>query len=412
MSAPPDSPGHEARGEAAPVGPRARESSALVSALRTIASRGAPQGGGLPSALLTIAVSIWLLDTGRPILLPLTLGLLLSLMAWPAVRLGMRMRLSRTAASAAVVLILVSAMLGSLYGLSGPAADWIRRAPTVLQTIDWKLHALKRPIEQIQEATEAVKEATRVDKPSSGTTVEVAVSNPTAIELMLKNAPGSVVQLVVTLVALFFFLAWGDGFMQRAAGLFNDERLRTRADAVLGDAQRTVSHYLSTVVLINAGLGTLVGALLLVLGYPNPVLWGFSVALLNFAPFVGGLMALIGITVVGLVSFDTLTPVLIASGGFALLTAAEGYFVTPAILGRRLSLDPLAIFLSIMVWGWLWGPLGLLMAVPLLVCLRIIWLSVAEFRATTADHETDGAATAPDAASEDSAGPGAVAAKS
>lgn len=354
----------------------ATATSAVLKALRIVIARGSVAGGTLVSVLLATALTIHLLQIARPVLLPLTLGLLLALLTWPLVRLLMRAHVPRAASSAVVVLVLVTTILGAVYALSGPAADWIVRAPVALQTVEYKLYPLKRPIEQIKEASDAVRDATSMDKGPSGDNLKVEVTKPGVVETVISAAPQALVQVGVTVVVLFFFLAWGDGFMQRTLALFNDDSLRSKADRLLRDVRLDISHQLLTITLINIALGATVSLMLFVLGYPNPVLWGATVALLNFAPFVGAMVALPGLAIVGLVSFDTFTPVLIATVGFAVLTTVEGYFVTPAVLGRRLSLDPLAILLALMVWGWLWGAVGLLMAVPLLVCARIIWQSI------------------------------------
>lgn len=356
----------------------ATAASELLKALRIVAARGSITGSTILPALLVTAVAIHLLQTARPVLLPMVLGLLLAMLTWPLVRLVMRARVPRAVSSAVVVLILLGCTLGAVYALSGPAADWVRRAPIVLQTMEYKLYPLKRPIEQIKEATEAVKDATSVDKAKdpSKDSVQVELTTPGIVEKVLDAAPRALAQIGITVVALFFFLAWGEGFMQRAVGLFNDEALRGKANRVLRDVRHDVSRYLITITLINIALGAAVGVVLLLLDYPNPMLWGVIVGLLNFAPFIGALLTLLGLAIVGLVSFDTFTPVLTAVICVGLLTTIEGYFVTPAILGRRLSLDPLAILLSLVAWGWLWGPAGLLMAVPLLVCARMLWQNI------------------------------------
>lgn len=354
----------------------ATAASELLEALHSFAARGSVTGSTVLPALLVTAVAIHLLQIARPVLLPLVLGLLLAMLTWPLVRLVMRARVPRTASSAIVVLALLSCTLGAVYALSGPAADWVRRAPIVLQTMEFRLYQLKRPIEQIKEATEAMRDATSVEKKDETDSVQVELTTPGVVEDFIDAAPRALGQIGITVVALFFFLAWGDGFMQRVVGLFNDEPLRGKADRVLRDVRNDVSRYLITITLINTALGASVGIVLLLLGYPNPMLWGAIAGLLNFAPFIGALLTLLGLAIVGLVSFDTLTPALTAVACIALLTLIEGYFVTPAILGRRLSLDPLAILLSLVAWGWLWGAAGLLMAVPLLVSARLLWQNI------------------------------------
>lgn len=344
-------------------------------------------GGALVPTLLGIVLAIHLLQQAAPVLLPLTLALLLSMLLWPVLRALGRIGLPQPVAAAIILLLAVSGSVAALYGLSGPAADWIRRAPITLQQVEWKLRDLKRPIEEIREATKAVSEATSVEGESDEGKVQVEMREPSVLEMVVDSAPTALMELFVTLVALFFFLAWGDGFTRRLLGCFRDDRIRRRTGHVLREVRRDVTQHLGTITLINVALGMVVGALLLAVGYPNPMLWGFSVALLNFAPFVGSMLALVGVAVVGLVSFPTLTPTLIATVSFGALTALEGYFITPAILGRRLALDPIAILLSLLVWGWLWGPMGLLMAVPLLVCIRLVWRSATEVQRAADDGD-------------------------
>ena len=335
-----------------------------------------------------IALAIHLLRTMEPVLLPILLAFLMAMVLWPLLRRLRRLGLPKPLASALILLFVVGGLLATLYGLSGPAADWIRRAPSSFSLVENRLRELKRPIQELKEATESVEQAARIESDASKGEVTVKVEEQSLLELAVESAPSAMQQVLISVMSLFFFLAWGDVFLRHVSSITLDNTIRNGVADKLKEVQRDVSQHLVTITIINASFGVLVALILFLLGYPNPTLWGFAVALLNFAPYVGALIALAGLFIVGMVSFDVLTPVVLGVGGVAVLTTLEGYLVTPSILGKRLALDPLAIFLSMVFWGWLWGVAGLLMAVPLLVCLRIFWKTTRGQRSSRTTTDT------------------------
>ena len=133
-----------------------------------------------------------------------------------------------------------------------------------------------------------------------------------------------------------------------------------------------IARYLVTITLINAGLGIATTLILALLGMPNPVLWGVLATILNFIPYLGGLTMTMILGIVSLISFNTLGRILLSPLIFLLLTGLEGQFVTPMLLGRRLSLNPLVLMISLLFWGWIWGIPGMLLAVPIHASLKII----------------------------------------
>jgi predicted PurR-regulated permease PerM len=133
-----------------------------------------------------------------------------------------------------------------------------------------------------------------------------------------------------------------------------------------------LSHYLATVTTVNFMLAIAVAAAMHWLEVPNPVLWGAMAGLFNFAPYVGALVSAAIMTIVGITTFDTLSDALMVPLTLLVLTILEGQVITPSVLGRRLAVHPLVVFLSIVFWGWLWGIAGALMAVPIITCLKVI----------------------------------------
>jgi predicted PurR-regulated permease PerM len=142
---------------------------------------------------------------------------------------------------------------------------------------------------------------------------------------------------------------------------------RLRLLHALSDIEGRLARYLGVVTLVNFGLGLATVAALWLIGFPNPIAWGMLAFILNYTPYLGAAATVVAFLAVGLLSFDTFGQALLAPAIFAALSALEGQFLTPSILGREFAINPLAIFVSIGIWAWLWGPFGALLAMPLLV---------------------------------------------
>jgi predicted PurR-regulated permease PerM len=181
----------------------------------------------------------------------------------------------------------------------------------------------------------------------------------------------------VTIILLYFLLASGNLFLQKLVRVlprFQDKRI---AVTIVRQIEKDISLYLLTVTMINAGLGVAVGTAMYGLGMPNPVLWGVMAGCFNFIPYLGAIASAIVLTLVASVTFDQLGHILLVPVVFVALNELEGMIITPAIVGKRLSLNPVAIFIWLLLWGWLWGIPGTLIAVPLLAVIKIICDNIA-----------------------------------
>jgi predicted PurR-regulated permease PerM len=138
------------------------------------------------------------------------------------------------------------------------------------------------------------------------------------------------------------------------------------------DIEREVSHYLLTITAINICLGIVIGTGMYFVGMPNPVLWGITATVLNFIPVLGAAVGIVVVGVVALVSMPTLGQALLAPGIYLACNAFEGQFFTPAMVGNRLQINSVAVILAIAFWGWLWGFIGVLVAVPLLIVIKVL----------------------------------------
>lgn len=345
------------------AGPRAASSELLAGKRRPLDVRSAALTG-----LLVLAV-FYTLYFAQAFLLPVVLAVLLKFLLTPLVEGLKRLRVPEWAGAGLVVLALLGCLAGSLYLLLDPALDWLDRAPASLERVADKLEGLRGPVEQVNRATEEVERlTTRSGEPGTRT---VQVESQSLSGTLLGHAQAIVAGIAVMLALLYFLLASGDLFLRkliRVLPTFDDKK---RAVDIARALQSDVSVYLSTITLINIGLGVAVGAAMHLLGMPNPMLWGMMATVLNFIPYLGAVVGIAVMAIVALLTFDTPAQVVLPPLAYFVVTSAEGYFVTPAILGRRLTLNPVMILLGLIFWGWLWGIAGAVLAVPMLASFKI-----------------------------------------
>lgn len=308
----------------------------------------------------------------RVVVLPLLLAFLFSLLLAPLVRALRHLKIPRWIASALVVLGLVAFAGGLLYYLASPAAEWMDRAPRSLDRVERKLRELKEPVEKVSRATEQVERMTDMEGGGDSGVQKVQVAEEPLSGSLIQVTLTAVSATAVTLVLLYFLLNTGDIFLRKVAAIQRNAENRHRVIEIARRLEQDVSAYLLTITLINVGLGVAVGLALWWLDMPNPVLWGTMACLLNFVPYLGAMVGVVVVAVVAMLSFDTAGAALWPPLAYLALTALEGSFVTPTIVGQRLTLNPLMIFAGIIFWGWMWGVAGALLAVPLLAVFKIV----------------------------------------
>jgi predicted PurR-regulated permease PerM len=310
----------------------------------------------------------------KNVLIPITLAFLLNLLFAPLVR-GMRrrLRIPQIVAAMVVVFCLIGGILASFYALSAPAADWMNRLPAAMTEIELKLRPFRAPVEEVRDAARKVEQLAKSEEPPDpGAPVSVVVRGPSLTETVLGQTTAISVGLLAAIVLLLFLLASGDTLLRQAISIAPRLRDKKRIVEIARDSEDDISYYLLTITMINAGLGCVIGAAMWFLNVPNPLLWGVMAAAFNYIPFVG---ALVGAGVIGLVSVVTFdSPFAIAAPPvvYLLLSGIEGQLITPALVARRLALNPVAVFLSLIVWSWIWGIAGALLAVPLLATFKLM----------------------------------------
>ena len=335
---------------------------------------------------LAICYTLYL---AQDVLMPVTAAVILALLLQPAVRLLRRVKVPEPIAAGLVVAALFAVLAVGIYFLSDPAAKWMSQMPDVVAQVQAKI---KAPIEEIKDAKEAVEDivektqgneevkpkgnAASAKKPDAPP--EPVPSDAARVSLLEVLSQTFVVLsdvawgAVIIFVLLYFLLASGTRLRENVIFALPTLRDKKRALTVTSDVQRSVSAYLVTVILINLGLGAAIGVAMYAVELPNPALWGAMAAMLNFIPYLGAIAGSVVVAIVGLVTYPTPVEALLPPMIYLAINSLEGYLATPAILSRRLTINPIAVFLSIIFWGWIWGIAGALMAVPILACLKVI----------------------------------------
>jgi predicted PurR-regulated permease PerM len=320
---------------------------------------------------LFILAAFYTLYFARSFLLPIVLALLLSLLLSPLVRLLRKLRLPEPLGAGIVLLALLGALGGGIYELSGPAYDWMQKAPNSLRRVEAKLRELKRPVLLFGRATEQVAKIADV---TTAKAAPVAVAVPAGPSLGARLVGGTtdfVASAAIFFILLYFLLASGDLFLRKLVKVLPSLADKKRAIEIARQVETDISAYLSTVAMINLGLGVGVAIAMALIGLPNPLLWGMMATLTNFIPYLGAGTCYVVLGLAGFLTFDDLPHALLPVGAFLCLNVAEAYFITPMVLGRRLTLNPVVLFLGLTFWGWLWGISGAILAVPIMVVFKI-----------------------------------------
>ncbi|MEA2907135.1 MAG: hypothetical protein QOI12_4522 [Alphaproteobacteria bacterium] len=303
----------------------------------------------------------------RPLLLPIFTALVIGTTLGPLVMRASRYGISPWLSALLLTLAIVSAFGLLLTLLAAPLAEWLGRAPQIMASIKEKLYVFDRPLAAWRELQDAL-------MPPAGNAVAVETPKITAVApVVVEFVTPAVAQVVLFLATLIFFLATQGNFRRYLVSLFDDRDAKLRCLRIAHDVEHNLAAYVAVVTGINVALGTVVAAGAWALGLPSPLTLGIVAALLNYIPYIGpACMALI-LFAIGLVTFPSLGYALLPPACFVALTTVEGHLITPAILGKRLTLNPLAVLLSLAFWTWLWGPMGAFLAVPLSIIGLVIF---------------------------------------
>jgi len=303
----------------------------------------------------------------RSILLPIVLALLLSYLLRPIVRGLSRLRIPLPM-GATLLLIGLFGLIGYTFSvLAAPTAGWLQKAPAGFTELQHKLLPVKKSVAQVAQATGEIEKLASTNLETRA----VEVKRHPITEMLFLRTPEFVAGAVVSLILLYFLLVYDQTFIAKLVKLLPTLSDKKAAVCIAHDIESQISRYLFTITAINACLGLAVGTSVGLLGLPNPVMWGVMVVLLNFVPYLGALTGIICMTIGATLSFNSLAYALICPAVYLSCCVLEGSFITPWIMGRSLTLNPVIILLSLTFWGWMWGIVGIILAVPILAAFKI-----------------------------------------
>jgi predicted PurR-regulated permease PerM len=325
--------------------------------------------------VLVVLGAIAFLYVGRPVVLPVILAWMAATTLRPLVRWLSWIRLPTAFSAAVVFCLLVGAIGGGFLELERPAARWINEAPERMTELRQRVQRIFPKAQHLSQATAAVSnlgatDAEKREEQRKTPMVEVKDERGTASIL---NWTGTLLAgLGEVLVLTYLLLASGDLLLQKLVRVNPTLRGKIRVVEITREIEDNISNYLFSVSVINVGLGVAVSVGLFALGVPNAAMWGILAALLNFVPYFGSIVGVVILAAVGLLTFDSPWRGLLPALWFMALHLLEANLVTPILLGRRFTLNPVAIFVSLIFWIWLWGVPGALLSVPILVSFKVI----------------------------------------
>jgi predicted PurR-regulated permease PerM len=329
-----------------------------------------PRSSRAALVLATLAVCFTLWAT-QDLLLPILLAGFFALIGNPILRGLRRLYVPRFIGATAVLTggIATAILLGSL--LADPAGDLFRQLPREMRQIAPKLRELARPVQEAKKGAENIARVAGGEEAGAVKVVRTEVNDPYRA---LTATPRMIASVLAVVLLTFFFMVYGDGLQKKVLGLLPSKQQKRLTVEILESIERELSRYVLTISIINGLLGLVFAGVLLAIGLPPPeaLMWGTLAGVLNYAPYVGPLIGVAASLLMGFVHFDAPLQALLPAGVYLLLHAIESQLVTPIVLGRRMALSPLVLILGLMVFGWLWSFIGLLLAVPLLACTRLV----------------------------------------
>lgn len=330
--------------------------------------------------ILALLALLYTLYFARDFLIPIVYAVLLNFLLSPAIRALARLRIAPPLSAAVLVLALLAALGGGTYALAGPAQRWATSAPQTVSRAEMKVRHLIRPVQQVSNQVEQA--AGAVGSAANRNPQQVVVAaGPSVSSRIFGTTEKLIAAILEIVILLYFLLAGGDLFLQKLIKVLPHFSDKLKAVEIARATEAAVSAFLTTALMVNVAEGTLVALALWAIGLPNAPLWGVMVALLEFVPYLGALAAVVILGLAGLTTFDSVGHALLAPGAFLAINLVQANLVSPLLLGHRLTLNPVAIFIGLTFFFWIWGVPGAFLAVPVLATLKIFCDHIASLAA-------------------------------
>lgn len=320
-------------------------------------------------ATLAVGFTLW---AAQGLLLPVLLAMFFALIGNPIIRLLQRLYVPRFVSALLVLVLGLAGTIVLAQQLVAPAGEWVRQVPREMRDLAPKLRSLVKPVQEANKAAENIARAAGGE--STAKPVQVVRTEVNDPYKALATTPRMIASILAVVLLTFFFMVYGQSLQRNAIALLPGRQEKKVTVEILQSIEHEMSRYVLTISLINVVVGLALAGALYWMGIPGDeaLLWGTMAAILNYAPYVGPLVGIMVMLLMGFVAFDEFWQSVLPAAVYLGLHTVEGQVVTPIVLGARMALSPLVLILALMVFGWLWGIVGLLLAVPLLVCFKIV----------------------------------------
>ena len=302
------------------------------------------------------------------IAIPIVMAFILYLVLQPSMRLFARIHVPRPIAALLIIAVFFGGLTGLAVSLSGPTAEWVAKAPQSVARLEERLSGITRVTKMIRQAGKEVEKKMADDQAAPA----VSLQGPPLTTSLFSSSRTMLASVLTTVVLLFFLLVSGDLFLRRFVEILPTLRNKKQAVQISNEIESSVSSYLLTITLMNGGVGVATGIAAYLCGLSDPILWGSVAFLLNYIPILGPLSGVAILFFAGLLTFDTIWQALLPAGLYLAFHVIEGEYVTPMLLARRFTLNPVLVIIALVFWYWMWGIAGAILAVPMLATLKII----------------------------------------
>ncbi len=327
-----------------------------------------------PQTILLLGIFLLLLfftlQLAAAVIVPVVFAFILSLLLRPVMRVAAKAHIPNPITALIIIALFFGGVVQLGYSLSGPAAEWLAKAPRSISHLERRLDAIKKPGKALMAASKRLDQITETSTNPNQKPVHVA--EPGLSSTLFSGTRAMLVSFGVTIVLLFFLLSAGDLFLRRAVEVLPSLHNKKQMVEISREIEQHIAGYLTTISLMNLGVGIMTGLGCYFTGLSDPILWGTLAFALNYIPIIGPLFGMAGLAMVGLLTFPTTVQALLPAGIYLMVHLAEGQIITPMLLARRFVLNPVLVILSIIFWYWMWGVAGAFLAVPMLAVTKLI----------------------------------------
>jgi predicted PurR-regulated permease PerM len=323
---------------------------------------------------------LYTLYVAHQIVLPIILAVMTSLLLSPLVkRAYVKWRIPRVVSSLILVLLVLAGIVGITLAVATPALKWVEEVPQGISRLLVGESEISRQIARVTESAEQVEKSVEELSESDQQPSTVVLQTDSWRSQLMAKARNGIAGLALALALTYFLLVSGDRLIHNFIRQLPIDQRKTVL-RMTHESQHQIAQYLGVLGLSNLVVGTTTGLICWAVGLPDPAVWGLVAGLARFIPYLGNILSISMLAIVSVVSLDELWMMAIAPLGFLGLTTLVGLFIEPWIHGFRMAINPVIIFVSIFFWGWLWGPVGVLLAVPLMTVIQVVLKQIPKLR--------------------------------